>query len=420
MSAFSTSTKRHCPDEIQSMREQLRELRAELKLARGALDSSSRDKGFFHPQCFTSKRRAPSPEGVQRMRDLVRGPTLRRFDSEIAKIETPLYSRAQIVDLIDGQTRLAKHKTLNKPLFYEWAAPVVEEVVNLFPRLESRVPEIYSAILFVVRTRRKNHNASRKKDPRGTAKKLRFQAPSKRDVPATPEELSPERKRRRLRKKLVKKERVVVKQEPGLVLVKSEPVVAKNLGRAKRKVISPPVCIDLRDSSDEESSEEEFDIFDTPPKVEKSKGGIKDAGVFAHCVNDKCKCPLTRCTAFPQVKKGREWAQSNIRFRCETCWIEHKKQLISDISMKPKKKTSAKKVKNKTVCTKCGSTDHKVNDCYLKKGALVSVLYEGKWWDSKILLVHRGKGKGGYTVKYEDDEGCTQPHVPSVNIRPRS
>ena len=37
---------------------------------------------------------------------------------------------------------------------------------------------------------------------------------------------------------------------------------------------------------------------------------------------------------------------------------------------------------------------------------------------AKILLVHKGRAKG-YKVKYYDDEGCVQSHVPAENIRER-
>ena len=39
-----------------------------------------------------------------------------------------------------------------------------------------------------------------------------------------------------------------------------------------------------------------------------------------------------------------------------------------------------------------------------RKGQQVSVLYEGEWWPSEILTVHRG-GKG-YRVHYFDDGQC--------------
>jgi len=56
------------------------------------------------------------------------------------------------------------------------------------------------------------------------------------------------------------------------------------------------------------------------------------------------------------------------------------------------------------------------NPQYLKKGKDVQVLYDGKWWGGKILLVHRGKSKG-YKIKYYDDKGCEQSNVPAENIR---
>ena len=56
---------------------------------------------------------------------------------------------------------------------------------------------------------------------------------------------------------------------------------------------------------------------------------------------------------------------------------------------------------------------------HLKKGAEVQALYDDKWWDTKILLWHTARTGGGFHVKYYDDEGCTQEHVPACNIRPR-
>ena len=46
------------------------------------------------------------------------------------------------------------------------------------------------------------------------------------------------------------------------------------------------------------------------------------------------------------------------------------------------------------------------------------MLYDGKWWEAKILLVHKGWTKE-YKVKYHDDEGGVQSHVSAENIRER-
>ena len=54
----------------------------------------------------------------------------------------------------------------------------------------------------------------------------------------------------------------------------------------------------------------------------------------------------------------------------------------------------------------------------------MQVLYEdddGKtkeWWNAVIMSKHRKKPYG-FKVKYEDDEGCVEPHVQEDRIRPR-
>jgi len=80
-----------------------------------------------------------------------------------------------VIDLTTNEERLATYRTLNKPLFYKIAKEVVEEVLRLSPQLDNRVAEIYAAIMFVVRQRRKNHNQERRRH--NCCKKLRFQLP---------------------------------------------------------------------------------------------------------------------------------------------------------------------------------------------------------------------------------------------------
>ena len=55
---------------------------------------------------------------------------------------------------------------------------------------------------------------------------------------------------------------------------------------------------------------------------------------------------------------------------------------------------------------------------YLRKGAEVQVLYDDIWWEGKILLVHKGWSKG-YKIKYNDEQGCEECHVPAERIRER-
>lgn len=140
-------------------------------------------RGRFNASTFLGgkAKRKSSPEALRKMWDLVRGPTLRKFDPELAKPTTILFSKDVIIDLTDGTERLGTYATLNKPLFYEWCEPVVEEIVGLFPRLENRIPEIYAACMQVVRNRRRNQNARRKnKKP---LHNLRFQTPPRQQSP---------------------------------------------------------------------------------------------------------------------------------------------------------------------------------------------------------------------------------------------
>ena len=61
-------------------------------------------------------------------------------------------------------------------------------------------------------------------------------------------------------------------------------------------------------------------------------------------------------------------------------------------------------------CTGHGKTPYKYG---------FSPYFVHTWWKGKILMVHRKNTGGGYKVKYEDDEGCEQSHVPECNIRSR-
>jgi len=54
-------------------------------------------------------------------------------------------------------------------------------------------------------------------------------------------------------------------------------------------------------------------------------------------------------------------------------------------------------VAKKKKCDKCGN-DHATRECYLKKGSLVSVIYDGEWWDAKILFCHRTPNKVTLTL----------------------
>ena len=52
---------------------------------------------------------------------------------------------------------------------------------------------------------------------------------------------------------------------------------------------------------------------------------------------------------------------------------------------------------------------------YCKRNARVDVWYENKWWSAQILFKHRGNN--GYAVKYNDDQGSVQQHVPLTQMR---
>lgn len=135
--------------------------------------------------------------------------------------------------------------------------------------------------------------------------------------------------------------------------------------------------------------------------------------IKSFCVG--CDIPLSDQASYPKPKTGREWSTKHVEHRCKACWMAYKEKLMLGL----KTKEYVKKPKSVVTCDRCGSTGHGKKDCYLKKHALVSVLYEGKWWPAQILLVHRGANKG-YKVKYFDEQGCTQSYVSAVNIRPRS
>ena len=117
MPAFSKPLKRKRQEDDTS--NELERLTSEVKEMR-ELVKSVRSRKQFNPEAFVSrKKRTPSPEGIQKMRDLVRAPTLRVFDEELAKRVTPLYSRAKIIDLTDDTEKMSSYRTLDKALFYK-------------------------------------------------------------------------------------------------------------------------------------------------------------------------------------------------------------------------------------------------------------------------------------------------------------
>ena len=60
----------------------------------------------------------------------------------------------------------------------------------------------------------------------------------------------------------------------------------------------------------------------------------------------------------------------------------------------------------------------KKGEVKFKKGEEVEILYDDVWWGGVILLKHTKHTGGGYKkVKYHDDEGCEQEHVPGSKIR---
>ena len=158
--------------------------------------------------------------------------------------------------------------------------------------------------------------------------------------------------------------------------------------------------------SDSDSSEEEFEL---PHEFGNCPDCLaKDPAVFNK---------LTKNTARPVMKLGREWG-SNVTFRCHPCWVKHKLGLMAKVKKNVSKGKKITKVKNPVSCDKCGSDSHSKNECFLKKGAEVQALYEGTWWRAKILSLHRKPTGGGYKIKYYDDQGCEQEHVPATNLRP--
>jgi len=134
--------------------------------------------------------------------------------------------------------------------------------------------------------------------------------------------------------------------------------------------------IDLLSNDD---SEAEFKFEEDSQRWDDSDGDCK-------CTD--CSKTLTKATAFPKTKDGREWCTDNIHHRCESCWRAHKGKLLGLIKNNKKRKGANKKTK----CEKCGN-EHTTSSCYLKKGSLVEVIYDGKWWNAKILFCHRMKNK---------------------------
>ena len=179
-------------------------------------------------------------------------------------------------------------------------------------------------------------------------------------------------------------------------------------------------------SEEEESFAKEDDAHESRAERRTRRlnpeAGKQSVAPIGHCPD--CKSPLTIDTAFPASTKTKDGAT----LRCAGCWDVRKSNLMKVAKTKVAKTKVAKKGESgksaatskvkkpaKVMCHKCGG-DHLGKNCHLTKGSDVEVLYEGQWWDAKILLVHKPKSKG-YKVQYYDDEGCVQEFVPAKNIR---
>jgi len=134
---------------------------------------------------------------------------------------------------------------------------------------------------------------------------------------------------------------VVPKTEPlaadKLVVPKTEPLAADKLVVPKAeppavptKHVEPTIDLSNADDSSEAEFEEESQRWDDDVE--------NDNEVFTRCANQECGTGLTKATAFPKAKTGREWDTSHIRHRCESCWTLHKTALVGTIKSKNKRK----------------------------------------------------------------------------------
>ena len=108
---------------------------------------------------------------------------------------------------------------------------------------------------------------------------------------------------------------------------------------------------------------------------------------------------------------------------CKKCYEEKKKEM-HDLSMEhggsKKKPQNQRKRKSSTSTVAPASKRGRVKkkgEVKFKKGEEVEILYDDVWWGGVILLKHTKHTGGGYKVKYHDDEGCEQEHVPGSKIR---
>ena len=102
--------------------------------------------------------RKPASAKRKKLRDLVRIPTLRRFDRELANPNSLLYRKK----LLKGQTgsapRFSKYKKLWVELFNLAGRPTLEQIIqdNEINNW-SNVHDIQEVMLEIARDRRKNH-----------------------------------------------------------------------------------------------------------------------------------------------------------------------------------------------------------------------------------------------------------------------
>ena len=135
-----------------SQQAEIRKLKRKLKEAKRQIQKCSPDSVL---QNLEGKRRSPPPE-VSQMRHLVRPITLHYFDGELAKKAPHFYHKKITYDSETGSPREQIYSTLDLTQFRPLAVPILHEICGRNFHLKNRMTEVYEAMLFVVRERRKN------------------------------------------------------------------------------------------------------------------------------------------------------------------------------------------------------------------------------------------------------------------------
>ena len=120
-----------------------------------------------------SIRKSPSDREKQ-LRNLVRTATLRRFDAELANPDSLLYKKNLVKGEPGTASRYTKYSHLWVELFQKAARPTLEQILQDAEVTDwTNVSDIYEAMKFIIRERRKNHMSHIKKT--GKPKDLLYQ-----------------------------------------------------------------------------------------------------------------------------------------------------------------------------------------------------------------------------------------------------